>query len=67
MSDINDNAPVLQVSDSNLTLSESLEVGTPVLNLVVTDADFGSNGEVNYTILSEESEASDIITQGKDI
>lgn len=58
MSDVNDNSPVFQMMERNITLSESLSVGTPILNLVAIDSDFGSNGLVNYTILSEEYDGS---------
>lgn len=54
MSDVNDNSPVFQTDFINLPLSESIVVGTPVLNLLATDADFGLNGQVNYTIISEQ-------------
>ena len=64
MSDENDNIPVFQESFINLTLSESLPTQIPVLNLVATDSDFGLNGAINYTILSEES-ADGLITSGK--
>jgi hypothetical protein len=36
----------------------------PILNLVATDADFGSNELVNYTILLEETDGV-IITEGE--
>lgn len=64
VSDINDNSPIFQSDSINLTLSESIPLGTPVLNLVATDSDFGLNGLVNYTILFEESEMTGIITEG---
>lgn len=64
MSDINDNSPVFQSDFINLTLSESIPLETPVLNLVATDSDFGINGLVNYTILYEQSETTGIITEG---
>ena len=65
VSDINDNAPSFTIGPTNLTLSESLQVGTVILNLVATDSDFGPNGLVNYTIVSEESAAGGLITQGR--
>ena len=64
VSDINDNTPILQSDFIDLTLSESIPIGTPVLNLVATDNDFGINGLVNYTIIREESAATGIITEG---
>lgn len=64
VSDINDNVPSFQSNFTTLTLSESLPIGTAILNLVATDSDFGSNGLVNYTILSEQLEAGSLITEG---
>ena len=64
VSDVNDNDPIFQTDTIRLTLSESFPVGSALLNLVATDSDFGSNGVVNYTILSEESQAGGLITQG---
>ena len=64
VTDINDNSPVFQSDLINLTLSESVPVGTPVLNLVATDSDFGLNGQVNYTIVYEQSEITGIINEG---
>lgn len=66
VSDINDNAPIFQSSFNNLTLSESLPVSTAILNLVATDSDFGSNGLVSYSVLSERSEAGGIIAASKE-
>ena len=40
-----------------LELSESLPVGTPIINLVATDEDFGTNGQVNYAVTSQSSGA----------
>ena len=40
-----------------LELSESLPVGTPIINLVATDEDFGTNGQVNYAVASQSSGA----------
>ena len=64
MSDVNDNTPIFQEDFVNLALSESLPLETPVLNLVATDSDFGLNGLINFTILSEQSDASGLITDG---
>ena len=50
VSDINDNAPVFQESSYSTAVSETLSVGSEVLNLLATDADYGSNAHVTYTI-----------------
>ncbi len=65
VSDVNDNTPIFQENFINLTLSESLPIQTPVLNLVATDRDFGLNGLVNFTIVSEQSGATGLIIDGK--
>ena len=64
MTDVNDNTPIFREDFINLTLSESLPVETPILNLVATDNDFGLNGLVNFTILNEQAGVSDLITSG---
>jgi hypothetical protein len=48
-----------------LELSESLPVGTPIINLVATDEDFGTNGQVNYSVASQSSGANNIMFNSK--
>lgn len=48
-----------------LELSESLAIGTPVTNLLATDEDFGSNGQVIYTVVSQFSSAEGTIYNSK--
>ena len=57
MADVNDNSPVFSMESYALELSESLPVGTPIINLVATDEDFGTNGQVNYAVASQSSGA----------
>ena len=51
ISDINDNPPIFNPSTYNITLSESMLVGTVVLNLLATDRDHGNNASLLYSIL----------------
>ena len=54
VSDINDNAPEFLAESYSVQVSEGLSIGTPVLNLLAVDDDFGSNAEIVYTIASQE-------------
>lgn len=54
MSDINDNAPEFLAESYSVQVSEGLSIGTPVLNLLAVDDDFGSNAEIVYSIASQE-------------
>ena len=54
VSDINDNAPEFLVESYSVEVSEGLSIGTPVLNLLAVDDDFGSNAEIVYSIASQE-------------
>ena len=47
----NDNPPIFQ-GTSPVTISEVAPVGTSVINVTATDADFGINGEIRYAITS---------------
>ena len=63
VTDINDNIPVFPTDNLNISISESLPVDTAVLNLVATDNDFGSNAQLVYSIVLEESSAG-VLTDG---
>ena len=54
VSDINDNAPEFLAESYSVQVSEGLSIGTPVLNLLAVDDDFGSNAEIVYSIASQE-------------
>ena len=56
MSDINDNVPNIPMNNISIVISETTAVGSPVFNLVATDDDSGSNGELTYTIVLEGSQ-----------
>ncbi|XP_053564600.1 protocadherin Fat 3 isoform X2 [Bombina bombina] len=51
--DVNDNAPVFQLLSYNATLSESSLIGTPVLQVVATDADSENNKVIRYQIVQD--------------
>ncbi|XP_061629021.1 neural-cadherin-like isoform X1 [Phyllopteryx taeniolatus] len=52
--DENDNAPVFAQSSHLLSpLSEDTAVGTTIIQVVATDSDSGSNGEILYSILPQ--------------
>ncbi|XP_029367993.1 protocadherin gamma-A12-like isoform X12 [Echeneis naucrates] len=48
--DANDNAPVFSKSLYKASITESSAIGTQVTKVSASDADKGSNGEVNYVI-----------------
>ena len=65
MADVNDNSPIFPQESYRLELSESLPVGTAVTNLFATDEDFGSNGQVSYTVVSQYSSVEGTIYSSK--
>ncbi|EDQ93078.1 uncharacterized protein MONBRDRAFT_22472 [Monosiga brevicollis MX1] len=48
--DANDNAPQFAVAYQEITISESLTVGTPVAQVNASDADSGVNAEVRFSV-----------------
>ncbi|KAM7338028.1 hypothetical protein ACRRTK_004147 [Alexandromys fortis] len=57
--DVNDNPPVFDQPTYNTTLSEASLIGTPVLQLVSTDADSGNNKVVHYQIVQDTYNSTD--------
>ncbi|CAH2225513.1 protocadherin Fat 3 isoform X1, partial [Pelobates cultripes] len=53
VNDVNDNPPVFQFPSYNATLSESSLIGTPVLQVVATDADSDNNKVIRYQIIQD--------------
>ncbi|XP_063807494.1 protocadherin Fat 3 isoform X5 [Pseudophryne corroboree] len=53
VNDVNDNPPVFQFPSYNATLSESSLIGTPVLQVVATDADSDNNKIIRYQIVQD--------------
>ena len=54
--DEDDNPPVLQSTEEGFhaNISENMPVGTLVTQLIATDPDSGTNGDISYTILGGE-------------
>ncbi|XP_028975055.1 protocadherin alpha-3 isoform X2 [Esox lucius] len=48
--DTNDNQPVCSQDVYSVTLQENADIGTTILTINATDADYGSNGEIEYTL-----------------
>ena len=50
--DVNDNSPVFTQTEWFVTITTSTNIGDTVLVVTATDADFGSNAEVRYSLLN---------------
>ncbi|RMC07431.1 hypothetical protein DUI87_16899 [Hirundo rustica rustica] len=59
VNDVNDNPPVFDQSTYNATLSEASLIGTPVLQVVATDADSDNNKIVQYQIVQDTFNSTD--------
>ncbi|KYO28521.1 hypothetical protein Y1Q_0005325 [Alligator mississippiensis] len=59
INDVNDNPPVFYHSAYNATLSEASLIGTPVLQVVATDADSENNKIVQYQIVQDTFNSTD--------
>ncbi|XP_050832385.1 protocadherin Fat 3 [Serinus canaria] len=59
VNDVNDNPPVFDQSAYNATLSEASLIGTPVLQVVATDADSDNNKIVQYQIVQDTFNSTD--------
>lgn len=51
--DINDNAPVWSKDPITIEISEDIPVGTMIYNFTATDADAGSNSEIQYKLVKQ--------------
>jgi protocadherin-16/23 len=51
IADINDNSPVWSVDPININVSEDVAPGSVVFNFTATDADSGSNGDIQYRLV----------------
>jgi len=56
LQDVNDHAPVFASHSFNVSVSECLPVGTPVVYLAAADADAEENARLTYDIMSESSQ-----------
>ncbi|KAI4552983.1 hypothetical protein MJT46_016277 [Ovis ammon polii x Ovis aries] len=59
VNDVNDNPPIFGQPTYNTTLSEASLIGTPVLQVVSTDADSGNNKMVHYQIVQDTYNSTD--------
>ncbi|XP_010225690.1 PREDICTED: protocadherin Fat 3-like, partial [Tinamus guttatus] len=59
INDVNDNPPIFDQSAYNATLSEASLIGTPVLQVVATDADSDNNKIVQYQIVQDTFNSTD--------
>lgn len=56
--DVNDNPPIFDHSDYSVSLNESVSAGTPVLQVMATDSDFGDNARITYYLADTERQFS---------
>ncbi|KAK2823109.1 hypothetical protein Q7C36_019709 [Tachysurus vachellii] len=54
--DINDNSPVFSKPLYKVKVQENVSVGTKIVSISASDADEGINGEVSYSIISDEED-----------
>ncbi|XP_069495463.1 protocadherin Fat 3 isoform X2 [Ambystoma mexicanum] len=59
ITDVNDNHPVFHEFSYNATLSEASLIGTPVLQVVASDADSGNNKMIRYQIVQDTFNSTD--------
>uniref|UniRef100_A0A9J2P375 Protocadherin-like wing polarity protein stan n=1 Tax=Ascaris lumbricoides TaxID=6252 RepID=A0A9J2P375_ASCLU len=50
--DVNDNCPVFEMGSYNVTIMENITLPAMIIQLKATDADFGENGKVHYSIVA---------------
>ena len=50
--DLNDNAPIFDQTEYQVTVPEGIAVGTKIASVSASDSDEGSNGDVSYSLLS---------------
>ncbi len=60
--DRNDHAPVFDSSPFEVSVSESVPTHTRLVQARATDEDFGSNGEIRYSLSSKSSHLSSLFT-----
>lgn len=54
--DVNDNPPIFDHSDYIVALNESVPPGTPVLQVMASDADLGDNSRITYYLSDTETQ-----------
>ena len=60
--DENDNAPQFDLAEFNVTVPENGPAGTELYRLNATDADFGPNAKVSYSIRALDGAAADLLS-----
>lgn len=53
IADVNDNSPQWSQDPIILQIAEDLEVGSLIYNFTATDADYGNNGDLRYTLIKQ--------------
>ena len=53
--DVNDNAPLFDISDYHVEFILPVELGTELFQVNATDSDIGINGKITYTYLINEN------------
>lgn len=56
VTDVNDNAPIFELSEYNVTIIENLQVPTVITKVSATDDDEGINGMLSFEIISPSKE-----------
>jgi hypothetical protein len=59
--DINDNPPVFDDNEYRVSVNDSLEIGSAVVQTVATDADEGKNGRISYHMPDEFASHFDLV------
>ncbi len=59
LEDVNDNAPKFEAAVLNISISESVVIGTSVLQVVAMDSDTGSNAILFYQLYEKDGATSD--------
>lgn len=54
--DVNDNPPIFDHSDYIVSLNESVKPGTPVLQVMASDADLGENSRLTYFLSDHDTQ-----------
>lgn len=53
ITDVNDNPPICQISETHISISESVPVGSYVTIIHAVDKDEGENGKVKYSLAND--------------
>ena len=63
ITDVNDNVPIFSETEVEVSISESVNIGTPVLLINATDDDLGENGRLSFSISNNNEESAFAIDQ----